>query len=174
MNIQCPFVRVKYWNTRCMYCGTLMKKNQQHLLRHIGKRPMKATIRESKLFSGLLSLFPTSISACSEIGTLCRPLEGNNTGLNYVQLWTKEMEMKGIVTNKKERDRKSVNFLLRYLFCSLFRCKIEDTNCSNNRHLWIWQHIFLCLCKDRWCRDSVSTKQEKVNFIIPDKNAFWQ
>ena len=90
-----------------MYCGTLMKKNQQHLLRHIGKRPMKAITRESKLFSGLLSLFPTSISACSEIGTLCRPLEGNNTGLNCVQLWTKEMEMKGIVTNKKERDRKA-------------------------------------------------------------------
>ena len=35
--------------------------------------------------------------------------------LNYlicVQLRTKEMEMKGIVTNKKERDRKGVNFLL--------------------------------------------------------------
>ena len=97
--------------------------------------------------------------------------------LNYlicVQLRTEEMEMKGIVTNKKERDRKGVNLLLWYLFCSLFRCKTEDTNCSNNHHIWIWQHIFLCLCKDRWCRDSVSTKQEKFNFIIPDKNVFWQ
>ena len=93
--------------------------------------------------------------------------------LIFVQLRTKEMEIKGIVTNKKEGNRKGVNFLLWYL-CSLFRCKTEDTNCSNNHHLWIWQHIFLCLCKDRWCRDSVSTKQEKGNFIIPDKNAFWQ
>ena len=35
--------------------------------------------------------------------------------LNYlicVQLRTEEMEMKGIVTNKKERDRKGVNLLL--------------------------------------------------------------
>ena len=35
-----------------------MKKNQQYLLRHIGKRAMKATITESKLFPGLQSLFP--------------------------------------------------------------------------------------------------------------------
>ena len=97
--------------------------------------------------------------------------------LNYlicVQLRTEEMEMKGIVTNKKERNRKGVNLLLWYLFCSLFRCKIEDTNCSNNRRLWISQHVFLCLCKDRWCRDSVPKRQEKVNFIISDKNVFWQ
>ena len=100
--------------------------------------------------------------------------------LNYlicVQLRRKEMVMQGIVTNKRERDRKGVNLSLQYLFCSLFRCKTEDTNCSNNRHLWIWKHIFLCLCKDRWCRDSVSTKQEKGNFIIPDKllifKTFW-
>ena len=95
--------------------------------------------------------------------------------LNYlicVQLRTEEMEMKGIVTNKKERNRKGVNLLLWYLFCSLFRCKTEDTNCSNNRHLWIWQHIFLCLCKDRWCMDSVSKNGRKLTLSSQIKMRF--
>ena len=95
--------------------------------------------------------------------------------LNYlicVQLRTKEMAMKGVVTNKEERDRKGVNLLLWYLFCSLFRCKTEDTNCSNNLHLWIWQHIFLCLCKDRWCMDSVSKNRRKLTLSSQIKMCF--
>ena len=95
--------------------------------------------------------------------------------LNYlicVQLRTKEMAMKGVVTNKEERDRKGVNLLLWYLFCSLFRCKTEDTNCSNNLHLWTWQHIFLCLCKDRWCMDSVSKNWRKLTLSSQIKMCF--
>ena len=95
--------------------------------------------------------------------------------LNYlicVQLRTKEMEIKGIVTNKKKGNRKGVNFLLWYLFCNLFRCKTEDTNCSNNHHLWIWQHIFLCLCKDRWCMDSVSKNWRKLTLSSQIKMCF--
>ena len=73
-----------------------MTKNQQCLLRHIEKRPMKATITESKLFPSLLSLFPVKWRQICEgiqinllwnqIGTLCKPLEGNSTGLNCVQM----------------------------------------------------------------------------------------
>ena len=60
-----------------------MTKNQQCLLRHIEKRPMKAIITESKLFPSLLSLFPAkgakyvkaSKSVCSE--TKLEPFVGH-------------------------------------------------------------------------------------------------
>ena len=57
---------------------------------------MKAIITESKLFPSLLSLFPVKRRQICEgiqinllwnqIGTLCRPLEGNNTRLICVQM----------------------------------------------------------------------------------------
>ena len=84
------------YNMHILWHLPWMKKYLQYLLRHIGKRPMKAIITESKLFPSLLSQFPVKRRQICEsiqinllwnqIWTLCRSLEGNNTRLVCVQM----------------------------------------------------------------------------------------